>query len=342
MRNIFIVIAVLIVGAIGAVILMAEDATAPQNNQTQTEIVQAGEIDTISDEEEALPQSDSEELQMTELSSDRVVQGEMRDMRLNENTEDMSLSQTPESEEENETNELAPTDAEPIGPVFGIAMHGEPKYADGDTLSYVNPAAPKGGILKMHSIGTFDNVNPFILKGSPAAGSTLPFDTLLYSTEDEAFSEYGLLAESFEMPADRSSVTFNLRPEAKFHDGEPVTADDVVWTIKTLQEKGHPFYRAYYANVVEAVKEDDHRVRFDFDVAGNRELPLIMGQMPVLPEHYWVDKTFESTTLTPPLGSGPYKVASIDPGRSIAYERVKDYWAKDLPMMKGIGKSLAQ
>ena len=162
------------------------------------------------------------------------------------------------------------------------------------------------------------------------------YDTLLFHTSDEAFSEYGLIADSFEMPSDRSFVTFNLRDIAKFHDGTPITAEDVKWTFEVLRDKGHPFYRAYYANVSEVVVENDHRVTFKFDVSGNRELPLIMGQMPVLPKHYWVDKDFAVTTLTPPLGSGPYKVGAVEAGRNITYERVPDYWAKDLPMMQGL------
>lgn len=222
-----------------------------------------------------------------------------------------------------------------IGPVHGMAMHGEARYAPGETLSYANPDAPKGGSFRTYAIGTFDNLNPYILRGVAAAGANLPYDTLMYNTEDEAFSEYGLLAESFEMPEDRSSVTFNLRPEAHFHDGEPLTAADVIWSFETLKEKGHPFYRAYYANVADAVAENDHRVRFDFDVSGNRELPLIMGQMPVFPEHYWADKDFAQTTLTPPMGSGPYKIAEVNPGRSVTYERVEDYWGRDLPLNAG-------
>ncbi len=277
----------------------------------------------------------ADEMNVTEVSTDKVKTAEMRDMDIQTETVEMRTLEQGETLTGEEMAALYANDDQDIGPVFGMAMHGDPKYTQGETLSYVNPSAPKGGTFRMYAIGTFDNVHPYILKGSPAAGSTLPYDTLLYNTEDEAFSEYGLLAESFEMPANRSSVTFNLRPEARFHDGEPVTADDVVWTLETLQSKGHPFYRAYYANVVKAVKESDHRVRFEFDVDGNRELPLIMGQMPVLPQHYWQGKSFDATTLEAPLGSGPYKIASVDPGRRIVYERVEDYWAKDLPMMKG-------
>lgn len=222
-------------------------------------------------------------------------------------------------------------------PMHGVAMHGEPKYdADFTHLDYVNPDAPKGGTLRMAAAGTFDSLNPYIVKGVAAPGLGLVFQSLLISTDDEAFSEYGLIAESLEMPDDRSSVTFNLRKEARWHDGEPVTAEDVVWSFKTLMEEGHPFYRAYYANVSETVVENAHRVTFKFDMAGNRELPLIIGQMPVLPKHFWEGKEFASTSLEQvPMGSGPYKIKEVIPGRKIVYERVKDWWAKDLPIMKG-------
>jgi microcin C transport system substrate-binding protein len=137
------------------------------------------------------------------------------------------------------------------------------------------------------------------------------------------------------MPEDRSSVTFNLRPEAKFHDGKQITAADVVWSFETLMEKGHPFYRAYYGNVKKAAAETPLRVTFEFNMAGNRELPLIMGQMPIFPKHAFEGKDFAATTLTPITGSGPYKIRSIDAGRRIVYERVQDWWAKDLPIMRG-------
>lgn len=221
-------------------------------------------------------------------------------------------------------------------PMHGIAMHGELKYPAGFAhLEYANPDAPKGGELKLAAAGTYDNLNPYIIKGVAAPGLSLTFQTLLFNTEDEAFSEYGLIAETVEMPEDRSRVTFNLRPEAKFHDGKPITAADVVWTFETLMEKGHPFYRAYYAHVKKATAENDRRVTFAFDMAGNRELPLIMGQMPVLPKHAFEGKDFAATTLTPVMGSGPYKVKTVDAGRRIVYERVKDWWAKDLPLMRG-------
>lgn len=231
---------------------------------------------------------------------------------------------------------LRPALAEAPVPLHGIAMHGAPKYAaDFQHLDYVNPLAPKGGEMRLATQGTFDSLNPYIIKGSPAPGMGMVYQTLLASTEDEAFSEYGLIAESIEMPEDRSWVAFNLRPSARWYDGKPITADDVVFTFNTLMEKGHPFYKAYYANVSSAVAESPARVKFSFNMAGNRELPLIMGQMPVLPKHFWEGKDFSKSTMDFPLGSGPYKVKEIDPGRRIIFERVSDWWAADLPIMRG-------
>lgn len=221
-------------------------------------------------------------------------------------------------------------------PVHGIAIHGDVKYAPGFThVDYANPDAPKGGEMKLAVNGAFDNLNEYIIKGVAAPGLSLTQMTLMDHTKDEPFSEYGLIAESVEVPDDRSSITFNLRKEAKWHDGKPITADDVVWTFNTLVKEGSPFYRAYYANVKEVKAENANRVTFTFSMANNRELPFIMGELVVLPKHYWEGKKFADTTLTPPLGSGPYKIKSVEAGRKIVYERVKDWWAADLPVNKG-------
>jgi microcin C transport system substrate-binding protein len=218
----------------------------------------------------------------------------------------------------------------------GIAMHGDLKYPAGfEHFAYADPKAPKGGRVKHSAIGTFDSFNPFIIKGSPAAGIGDVYDTLLTPAADEPFSEYGLLAESVEVPADRSWVTFRLRPEARWRDGRPVTADDVVWTFETLKEKGHPFYRAYYAGVEKVDRIDDRTVRFRFVPGENRELPLILGQLAVLPKHWWAGRDFGATILEAPLGSGPYEVESFEPGRRIRYRRVADYWGRDLPVNVG-------
>ncbi|MGC2856813.1 extracellular solute-binding protein [Novispirillum sp. DQ9] len=230
----------------------------------------------------------------------------------------------------------AAAQAPEVKPVHAMAMHGEPKYGPGfEHFAYVNPQAPKGGQLRMFAVGSFDNLNPFILRGSAAVGSGLAYDALLTSSADEAFTEYGLIVESLEVPEDRSWVIFTLRPEARFHDGHPITADDVVFTFNVLKEKGAPHYRFYYADVAKVETLGERRVKFTFGGGVNQELPLIIGQMPVLPEHYWKDRDFAATTLEPPLGSGPYRVKSFEPGRFIVYERVKDWWGKDLAVSKG-------
>jgi microcin C transport system substrate-binding protein len=218
----------------------------------------------------------------------------------------------------------------------GLSMHGDLKYPAGfKHFDYVNPAAPRGGTVRLAAIGTFDTLNPFILKGVAAAGIAGVFDTLTVGSADEPFSEYGLVAETIETPPDRSWVAFTLRPEARFHDGSPITAEDVIWTFEALRTRGHPFFRAYYAQVARAEKVGDRKVRFHFAGGDNRELPLIVGQMPVLSKAYWTRKGFEKTTLEPPLGSGPYRVASLEPGRSITYRRVEDYWGARLPVNVG-------
>lgn len=221
-------------------------------------------------------------------------------------------------------------------PSHGMAMHGDPDYpADFTHFAYVNPEAPKGGLLKLHALGGFDTLNPFTLKGMSAAGLGLVYDTLMTPAQDEAFTAYGLVAKTITVPEDRAWVRFELRPEAKWHDGQPITPEDVVFSLQVLREQGDPFYRSYYAGVTKAEKTGPHAVTFTFAEAGNRELPLIVGQMPVLPKHYWQGRDFAATTLEPPLGSGPYKVSGFETGRTISYQRVKDYWGKDLPVNTG-------
>lgn len=230
-----------------------------------------------------------------------------------------------------------------VTPKHAIALHGEAKYpADFKNVDYVKPDAPKGGTLKQAAIGSFDSLNPFIVKGTPAAGlaenfirSGLVYESLMMNSWDEPFSLYGVLAATVEMPEDKSWVAFNLRPEAKWADGKPVTADDVVWTFNTLRDKGQPFFKAYYGDVKEVKAESPARVRFDFSVKGNAELPLIIAEMSILPKHFWEGKTFDATTLEHPLGSGPYKVDKVEAGRSIEFVRRDDWWGKDLPFFKG-------
>jgi microcin C transport system substrate-binding protein len=234
-----------------------------------------------------------------------------------------------------------PGDATP--PVHALTMHGTPKYgADFKHFDYVNPDAPKGGTLRLHALGTFDSLNPFIIKGTPAAGQiflgqSLIYDSLMDQSTDEPFSMYCLLCETVELPKDNKSITFNLRKGAKWHDGKPVTADDVIWSFNTFMEKGAPFFKAYYGDVESVTAESPTRVTFKFKHGDNGELPLIVSQISILPKHYWTEgsREFGQSSLTPPLGSGPYKVGAVAAGRSIEYLRVPDYWGKDLPINKG-------
>jgi microcin C transport system substrate-binding protein len=220
---------------------------------------------------------------------------------------------------------------------YGISLLGAPSLpADYKFFPYVNPDAPKGGDVALSAIGTFDSFNPFIVRGTAAGDVMRVWDTLLKPNADEAETEYGLLAEVIELPADHMGVAFELRPEAKFHDGTPVTAEDVAWTFDTLREKGRPFYRQYYGDVASVTVEGQRRVVFRFKTSTNRELPLILGQMPVLPKHWWAGREFDHPLTDPPLGSGPYRVGKFEFGRTLTLERVPDVWSKDLPPMRGL------
>ncbi|ASK33943.1 hypothetical protein CEK62_05855 [Alcanivorax sp. N3-2A] len=234
------------------------------------------------------------------------------------------------------------------GPAFAevhrahaIAMHGEPKYGpDFSHFDYVNPDAPKGGQLKLHVIGGFDSFMPWLPKGNSASGigalgNSYLYDSLVVPSLDEPFTEYGLLAKTIEWPDDRSWVAYTLRENARFADGEPILADDVVWTFEQLKEHGAPFYAYYYGDVTQVEALSKRKVKFTFRSGQNPELAMIVGQMPVLPKHHWKDKNFENATLVPPLGSGPYKIASFKAGKRVVYERRDDYWARDLPVMRG-------
>lgn len=215
-----------------------------------------------------------------------------------------------------------------------IAMHGTPKYPPGFRhFDYVNPNAPKGGELRLGDDGTFDSFNPYAVKGNPAPGAVA--ESLLTSSADEPFTEYGLIAESIEWPDDRSWVAFTLRPEARWHDGQTITVEDVIFSLDILKTKGRPFYRFYYASIVKAEKTGPRTVRFSFSEQNNRELPLIAGQIPILPKHYWEGRDFDRATLEPPLISGPYKIGSFEAGRFVVLERVVDYWGKDLAVNVG-------
>ncbi len=218
-----------------------------------------------------------------------------------------------------------------------IAMHGDPRLSPGfEHFPYAEPAAPKGGRIVLGIDGSFDSLNPLIVKGEPAAGvREWVIETLMSRGLDEPFTLYGLIAETIEVPDDRSSVAFRLNPAARFSDGKPITADDVIFSMEMLRDKGRPNHRTYYKKIIRSERISDHEVRFVFDTAGDREMPLIMGLMPVLPRHKITPDEFEKTTLSPPVGSGPYVIVSVDPGRAITYRRNPDYWGRDLPVARG-------
>lgn len=218
----------------------------------------------------------------------------------------------------------------------GLSLFGDLKYGPDFThFDYVNPDAPKGGTAHFASIGSYDTFNPYIIKGVPAAGLGYTVETLMTPSLDEPDSEYGLIAESVEVAPDRTWVIYNLRKEARFQDGSPITPDDVIWTFNTLREKGRPNFRSYYADVTSVEKVGERGVKFVLKDGQNRELPQILGQLPVLSKAWWSTRDFDKTTLEAPLGSGPYKIESFDAGRSITYRRVPDYWGANLPVNRG-------
>lgn len=224
----------------------------------------------------------------------------------------------------------------------GLSLTGEPHYkADSTHFNYVNPNAPKGGVMRLSSIGTFDNLNPFTIKGNQAAGLFITYDPLMAASFDEGSTQYCHVCEWVSYPDDFSSVTFKLREIARFHDGEPIKAEDVIFSMMELK-KANPRYGQYYKNVVRAEKTGEGQVTFFFDVKNNRELPLIVGQIFVMPKHYWTannkkgePRSLAKTTLQAPLSSGPYKIGVVKPGQRMTLTRVEDYWAKDLFTSKG-------
>ena len=219
---------------------------------------------------------------------------------------------------------------------FGMALGYEPKYGGGFShFDYVNPHAPRGGQLNLAQIGSFDSLNPFTLRGQGAAGlNQLMFESLMESSLDEPFSQYGLLAEWGELATDRLSVTFGLHPLARFHDGSPVLAEDVKFSFDTLREQGHPWYRIYWADIERVVVVDERIVRFEF-ARVNPELHLLAGQVPVFSRAWVGEDSFERMALKEPLSSGPYRVDAYDLGKRITYRRNPDYWGNDLPVRRG-------
>ena len=228
--------------------------------------------------------------------------------------------------------------------VHGLSLFGDLHYpSDFKRFEYVNPNAPKGGVVRLLSVGTFDNFNIAVdaVRGSIATGMELIHDTLTAPSQDEVATDYGLLVEAMKHPEDFSSVTYRLRANARWHDGKPVTVGDVIYGFETLK-KQNPHLAAYYQHVVKAAQTGEGEVTFTFDQPGNRELPQIVGQLLPLPKHYWEGtdangkkRAVNATTLEPPLGCGPYRIKQFEAGRSVVFERVKDYWGKDLPVCVG-------
>lgn len=228
------------------------------------------------------------------------------------------------------------TPASEVPTVGAISLYDSPALPEDFThFPYTNPAAPQGGEMRRAAQGSFDSTNGFILQGNAAAGLDHIYDTLMEASADEPFTMYGLLAGGIRLDPDRHWMEIDLRPTARFHDGHPVTAEDVVFSFRLLRDKGQPFYRAYYANIDRIEALDRDTVRFEFRNNDSRELPLILGQLPVLPKHYWQSRDFTTPTLDKPLGSGPYEIARLIPGRRIVYRRVEDYWGRNLPINRG-------
>lgn len=230
---------------------------------------------------------------------------------------------------------------------FASSLIGEPKYpADFKHYDYVNPDAPKGGTLNQVAVGTFDSLNPYVVQGVAASGLSgfgggMLYDTLMSDATDQGSTQYPLIAEALQFPDDYSWVKFRLNPKARWHDGQPITVEDVIWSFDVLKKQS-PLYNKYYADVEKAEKTGDNEVKFTFSRAGNRELPQIMGQLAILPKHWWEGKDAQGKqrdisrpTLENPLGSSAYKIGSFVPGRSITWTRVDDYWGKDLPVHVG-------
>ncbi|WP_343712265.1 extracellular solute-binding protein [Inquilinus sp.] len=221
-----------------------------------------------------------------------------------------------------------------------LALFGEPKYPAGfDHFDYADPDAPKGGSVVLGTVGTFDTLNPIPLGGQPPRSLGLLYDSLMVESQDESGVYYGLLAESVTIPDDSSWAVFTLRPEARWHDGVPVTAADVVWSWETVRDKAEPFLKSFFRDVTGAEALDDRRVRFTFASRNTRKpIGQVASALPILPKHWWTSngRDVGQGTVEPPLGSGPYRIASVDPGRTLAWERVPDYWGRDLPVNRGL------
>ncbi len=222
-------------------------------------------------------------------------------------------------------------------PSHVLTLFGKPKYSkDFKHFAYVNPEAPKGGSVRLASVAPFDSLNPFIIKGTPADGlSNYVFESLLVGSLDEPQSYYGLLADSVDIAKDKSSAIFTINPKARWHDGEKVTPEDVVFSLNILKEKGAPQYQLLFQPISAAIIPNKNAVIFHFAEANNRDLPFLAASMPVLSKKYYSKHAFEKTSLEPPMGSGPYQISKVEAGRFIVYKKVEKYWGKDLPVRVG-------
>jgi microcin C transport system substrate-binding protein len=224
-----------------------------------------------------------------------------------------------------------------IADTHGVSTFRQLKYPSNFShFDYVNPKAPKGGTLHIGALGTFDSLNSYIIKGKAAAGAVMMHATLLDEAKDVSGESYAYVAESVEVAPDRSWVIFTINPKAQFNTGEKITVDDVIWSFETIRTKGLPLFRTYYKNIEKAEKLDDHRVKFTFNTTRNRELPGILGQLPIFSKKYYETVSFDETSLAPSPASGPYEIEEIIPGRSIIYKRVKNWWGENIPSQHGL------
>lgn len=220
---------------------------------------------------------------------------------------------------------------------WAIAEFGDPLYADGiEHFPYANPDAPKGGSIVLSDFGSYDTLNFYVQKGEWPGSIGVVYDDLMTGSGDEIDGLYGLIAETVEYPADRTWAIFNLREEAVYHDGNPIVAEDFVFALNTIKEHGRPFIKSFYDDVLNAEALSPQKLKFNFATTGSMKPITIAAGMSPLPVHYWKDKDVTASTLEPPLSSGPYRIKDVDPGRSITYERVQDYWGKDLPIKRGL------
>jgi microcin C transport system substrate-binding protein len=226
--------------------------------------------------------------------------------------------------------------AQDAKPAHGISAFGDLKYGPGFArFDYVNPAAPKGGAIRLYSTTTFDTFNPFLVKGVQPSWIVLTQDTLMARAQDEPDALYGLVAASIEVPPDNGWVAFNLRPEARFHGGAPMTSADVAYTFAALVKKGRPEYKLLFSQVARVETPTPRRIRFVFKPGAGRDLPMLLAGLPVVSKAYYEKASFDRTSLQPPLASGPYRIGAFEPGRYITYERIADYWGRDLPVNRG-------